>query len=170
MSIQSYFKQFSLTWVHNLALFDPIRCYHSGPEWTWERWQWSGTPYSPKLQHYWSLTIILFSVISRTLVRVGLPLCSDTLSVFYNPSRMGNQKECGEVNCNVAEKNLMFAVFLENMLIIDKTRSNTYSERSNCDGGFRTWQEVSAMWTDNTGILFWVSKSRGNDCLTWFEQ
>ena len=42
----------------------PIRCYHSGPEWTWERWQWRGTPHSPKLQHCWNLTIRLFSVIS----------------------------------------------------------------------------------------------------------
>ena len=40
-----------------------IRCYHSGPGWTWERWQWRGTPHSPKLQHCWNLTIRLFSVI-----------------------------------------------------------------------------------------------------------
>ena len=49
-----------------------IRCYHSGPEWTWEQWQWRGTPHSPMLQHCWNLTIRLFSVISRTLVRGGL--------------------------------------------------------------------------------------------------
>ena len=55
--------QFSSIW--------PIRCYHSGQEWTWERWQWRGTPHSPKLQHYWSLTIRLFSVMSRTLVMRG---------------------------------------------------------------------------------------------------
>ena len=48
-----------------------IRCNHSGPEWIWERWQWRGTPYSPKLQHCWNLTIRLFSVISRKLVGVG---------------------------------------------------------------------------------------------------
>ena len=36
-------------------------------EWTGEWWQWRGTPHSPKLQHYWNLTIILFSVISGTL-------------------------------------------------------------------------------------------------------
>ena len=48
-----------------------IRCYHSGPEWTWERWQWRGTRHSPKLQHCWNLTIRLFSVISRTLVSGG---------------------------------------------------------------------------------------------------
>ena len=45
-----------------------IRCYHSGPEWTWEWWQWRGTQHSPKLQHYWNLTIRLFTVISRTLI------------------------------------------------------------------------------------------------------
>ena len=40
-----------------------IRCCHSGPEWTRERWQWRGTPHSTKLQHCWNLTIRLFSVI-----------------------------------------------------------------------------------------------------------
>ena len=34
------------------------------PEWTWEQQQWRGVPYSPKPQHYWDLTIRLFSVIS----------------------------------------------------------------------------------------------------------
>ena len=48
-----------------------IRCYYSGPEWTWERWQWRGTPHSPKLQHCWNLTIRLFSAISRTLIGGG---------------------------------------------------------------------------------------------------
>ena len=46
----------------------PIGPYLSRPEWTKERKQWRGAPLSPKLQHYWNLTIRLFSVISRTLV------------------------------------------------------------------------------------------------------
>ena len=46
-------KEFYLT--HKL---DPIRCYHSGLYYTWERWQWRGTPDSLKLQHYWSLTSV----------------------------------------------------------------------------------------------------------------
>ena len=45
-----------------------IGCYLSGPEQTWEQWQWRGTPHSPKLQHYWNLTIRLFCAICRTLV------------------------------------------------------------------------------------------------------
>ena len=49
----------------------PIRCYHSGPEWTWEKWQWRGTPNSSKLQHHWNLTIRLFSVIYRALIEGG---------------------------------------------------------------------------------------------------
>ena len=52
-------KQFYLT--HR---YDPIKWYHSGLEWTWEQWQWTGTWHSPKLQHYWNLTIRLFRVIS----------------------------------------------------------------------------------------------------------
>ena len=62
-----------------------MRCYHAGPEWTWERWQWRGTPHSPKPLHHWNLTIRLFSVISRILVRGGLPLCRGAVNVFYSP-------------------------------------------------------------------------------------
>ena len=64
--------------------YDPIRCYHSSQEWTWEQWQWRGNLHSPKLHHYWSLTIILFHVISRTLVGVEvLPHCSGKIGVIY---------------------------------------------------------------------------------------
>ena len=48
-----------------------------------------GTPHSLRLQHYWSLTIWLFNVISRTLVNGVLPLCRDAFDVFYSPDRMG---------------------------------------------------------------------------------
>ena len=59
-------KQFYLT--HR---WDPIKCFHSGSEWTWEQWQWRGTLHSLKLQTYWSLTIRLFNVVSRILVGWG---------------------------------------------------------------------------------------------------
>ena len=46
-------------------------------EWIWEQWQRTGSPHSSKLQHYWSLTIRLFSVISGALVGRGVRLlCS----------------------------------------------------------------------------------------------
>ena len=68
-------EQFYLTYRQDL-----IRCYRSGPEWPWERWQWRGTLHSPKLQHYWSLTIRLFNVISGHSLVVGgltpLPRCN----------------------------------------------------------------------------------------------
>ena len=37
--------------INHCRLFNAksIRCYHSGSEWTWEWWQWKGTPHSPKL-------------------------------------------------------------------------------------------------------------------------
>ena len=41
-----------------------------------------------KLQHYWSFTIILFSVISRTLLGGVLLLCRDVVGVFCSPSRL----------------------------------------------------------------------------------
>ena len=72
----------------------PVKCYHSGPLWTWKRWQRRGTPHSTTS----SITRIirLFSVISRTLcgmcVCVGgglFPLCRDAVGVFYSPCRLG---------------------------------------------------------------------------------
>ena len=81
------------------------------PGWTWERWQWKGTPHSPKLQYYWDLIIRLFSVISRIFIGGGmlnpqqkssrcilqsqpiglllggvLSLCRDAVGVFCSPS------------------------------------------------------------------------------------
>ena len=52
-------KQFYLTYRYG-----PIRCYHCVLEWILEQSQWGGTPHSPKVKHYWSLTIKLFCVIS----------------------------------------------------------------------------------------------------------
>ena len=49
-----------------------------------------GSDGNKKLQHYWSLTIRLFSVISRTLVGGVLPLCRDSVGVFYSPSWLDN--------------------------------------------------------------------------------
>ena len=43
------------------------------------------TPYSPKLQHYWSFTMRLFSAISRTLISGGVLISRDAVSVFYTP-------------------------------------------------------------------------------------
>ena len=67
----------------------PDRRYHSRPEWTLERLQWWGTLHSPKLQHYWSLTMRLFRITSRKLVVGSCPLCREVVSVFYSPSWIG---------------------------------------------------------------------------------
>ena len=66
-----------------------IRCYHSSPEWTWERWQWRGTLDFLKLQYYWSFTIRWFGIKSRRLRRGGLLLCKDAIGVFYRPRLTG---------------------------------------------------------------------------------
>ena len=79
--------QFSSIWPIDRAL---IRCYYSRPESTREWWQWRGTPHSPKLQHYWNLTVRLFRVISKKLVEGVLPLCWEAICVFYSSSRLGN--------------------------------------------------------------------------------
>ena len=44
----------------------------------------------PKLQHYWSIIIRLFSVICKTFVGGVLLLCRDAVGVFYNPSRQSH--------------------------------------------------------------------------------
>ena len=73
----------------------------SGPEWTWEWWQWRGTPHSPKSQHHWNLPIRLFSVIFRTLVGGDLPLCREAASVFYSPNRLGT---CISITSHIYER------------------------------------------------------------------
>ena len=51
----------------------------------------------PKLQHYWSLTIRLFSVIYKTLFGGVLPPCSEAVNVFYSPSRLVHRTFVGGV-------------------------------------------------------------------------
>ena len=53
--------------------------------------------YTLKLQHYWSLTIRLFNVISRTHVRGVSPVCWDAVVLFYSlpPSRLGHRTLIG---------------------------------------------------------------------------
>ena len=51
-----------------------------------------GSPYFPKLQHYWSLAIRLFSVISRTLVGGVLPLSGDVVGVFFSSIRLAERE------------------------------------------------------------------------------
>ena len=64
--------QFSLSYLFALSLwvkqfYLTLSCYHSGSEKTWKWWQWWNNPHSPKLEHYKSFTIRLFSVISGAL-------------------------------------------------------------------------------------------------------
>ena len=71
---------FEVRWINPKVSHLMIRCYHSEPEWTWEQLQWRGTPHSLKLQHYLSLE--LFSIICRILIKWVLLLCRDAVSVF----------------------------------------------------------------------------------------
>ena len=63
-------------------------CYRYRLELSLVWWQWWVAQHSSKLQHYWSLTIRLFSAISRTFVGEVLPLCRDAV-VFCSPCWMG---------------------------------------------------------------------------------
>ena len=108
-------KQFYL--IHRQ---DPVRCYHSGLEWTWERWQWRGTQHFPKLQHYWNLIIRLLSVISRTLTEGVLSLCREAVGVFYSPSRLG---EIG--NRKASRRDSMYILLRPNLLWQNQFQSIT---------------------------------------------
>ena len=44
-------------------------------------------------------SVILFSVISRTLISGVLPLCREAVSVFYSPSELGSQLSISRVFC-----------------------------------------------------------------------
>ena len=68
-------------------------CYHSASGWTREQWQWRGTLHSPKLQHYWNLTIRFFRVISKTLVG-GWGVSAEMQSV-YSAARAGTLRVRG---------------------------------------------------------------------------
>ena len=53
--------------------------------------RWKGTPYSPKFQHYWNLTIrFLMSNPGQLVVCLAgggvLPLCRDAVRVFSSPA------------------------------------------------------------------------------------
>ena len=67
----------------------PIDRTHIKLEWTWEAMviKWYSTfPKAPRL------TIRLFNVTSRTLVRGrDLPLCRNVINVFYSPSRLDEE-------------------------------------------------------------------------------
>ena len=54
-------------------------------------------PHSSKVQHYWSLTIKLFSVISRTLIQRWnvLPLCREVVVILYSPSWLDHRTLLG---------------------------------------------------------------------------
>ena len=75
--------QFSSIWSRDRTL------YHSGPQWTWERWQWRGVPHPTKLQNYWSFTIRWFSVTSKKLVGGDLIPLQSSNSCILRPLSIG---------------------------------------------------------------------------------
>ena len=82
-------------WWYIYIYIYSVRCYHCRSKWTWEQWQWRGTPHSPNLQGQ-NLTIRWFNVISRTLVGEVLnPLqrCSLYFTAPTNWARISLREE-----------------------------------------------------------------------------
>ena len=52
----SYLIQIIFTQIYLTYRYNPNRYYYFESEWTWEEWQWRGTPHCPNLQN-WSLYI-----------------------------------------------------------------------------------------------------------------
>ena len=80
---QFYFEQFNLN-VKEFYLTHrqgPIRCYHSRSEWTWECWQWRGTPQSFSITGT-SPSDCLVSYLGHSM--------QGAVGVFYSPSRLGD--------------------------------------------------------------------------------
>ena len=71
--------QFSSIWLIYRTLSGATISSQSGP---WSDGQWTGTMHSPKLQHYWNLTIRLFCVISKTIVGGGSYPSAEKQSVY----------------------------------------------------------------------------------------
>ena len=86
--------QFSSIWLIDRTLLGAIIPVQNGPRSDGNK---RGTPYFPKLQHYWNLTIRSFNFIFWTLIgEVGvLPLCRKAVGLFY--SQLGKAME--EYSC-----------------------------------------------------------------------
>ena len=96
--------------------YDSIRCYQSRTVWVWEWWHWRDTPHSLNLQHYWNLTIRLFSVIARTLIGGVLPLCREAVGVFYSPSRLGY----------IYNEQIMYTILRWKKIVNDSTKQRKF--------------------------------------------
>ena len=81
-SISHLFELFKCQTVYLTLKLNPVWCYYSGPERTWERWQWRCNPHSQNLRHYWCLSIRLFSFISKTFVVMGSYSSAELQSVY----------------------------------------------------------------------------------------
>ena len=92
------------------------------------------------LQHYWSLTIRLFSVICGIFSGGGfLPLYREAVGVFYSPSRLGNRGEGvlkyiqpardTSTNIKLTGNGLIVVVVadVEEILSTNKLRSNVFA-------------------------------------------
>ena len=104
-----------------------MRCYHARLEWTWELWQWRGTPHSSKSQHHWNLTIRLFSVISRTLIEGGLTPLQRCSRCILQPQLTGQPGDQGSIPGRVIPKTQKWYLMLPYLtlsIIRYESRSN----------------------------------------------
>ena len=79
-----YITDYSIRYLYsNVKQFDfHYKFYLSGPEYTCDHWQWKGLSHSPKFQHYLTLAISLFSIISRVLFGIGCYQSAEMKSVY----------------------------------------------------------------------------------------
>ena len=120
-------KQFYLT-----QRWHPFRCYHYKPEWTWERWQWRGTPNSPKLQHYWSLAIRWSNVLPSTLIGCGInPLHRCSWCILHTPTdkAIKRRKSVREEQFKLIDR-IILVVTWKTSLLYRKTKRNSFIQKT----------------------------------------
>ena len=119
------------------------------PESTLERLQLRGTPYFPKLQHYWKFTI-RFSVISWTLAGRGVtPLNRDAVGVFYSLRRLGDTTEA-----YILRKSLLRIIIPTSLL--NPNRNREHSEKN--QNGFRRNRSTHTDFENSSKNLRSLSK------------
>ena len=90
--------------------WDPIRCNHSWPKWTWEQWQ-EGVLHIPQSSKTGTSSSDDFVSYPGHLFGV-LPFCRDAVGVLYSPSRLGWRYWIKEENKSLLNKIIQVFLYL----------------------------------------------------------
>ena len=146
-------RQFSSIWSIDMTQTGATTLGYSGP---WSDGIKRVLRIPQKLQYYWTLNIVSFGIINRTLVGGVLTLCRDALGVLYSSRRLG------QVRTGLTRMNLL--VYFINSLT---TLSSSLFTQFNFTGhkyeeGLGESNSVYVIEADYTWYIFLLR----NACLT----